>query len=322
MAVIAASAGVTRRLRQRNLARGVIPVLMLHRIGGTRQRRLPLSMPVEDFRALVAAASRYYRIAAWEDCLDAVRRGDGQPHLVLTLDDGYSDGFDLAWPILREYGATAHFCLSVDFIGGAQPLWWEEVAWAARREGDGFPLLRSGEASYGLAAEAGIAGLKRLPNAELRRRVAGLHSNTGSRAPLSSALSWDQVRRMASEGAQIAGHSNSHAILPLCTDDELVAEVEFCRRAIEEQLGGSLRGFAYPDGACDRRSIEAVRRAGFAYAFAGGRSLFRPGDSVFAIPRIPVEAAMYSVDGRFSWALFEAEMLGIFDRLLLRRWRR
>ncbi len=314
-----ASVGILARLRDRYASRGRVPVLVLHRVAGTRRQRLPLAIPADDFRALVEEASRHYRIASWEECAIAARDRSPVPHLALTFDDGYADGFDVAWPILRRHRATAHFCLTSTFVDGASPLWWEIVADRFRPDADSFPLLASGEASYGTAAEAEIARLKTLPYAEWKREVDRLRGSVGADAQLTRALSWTQAKTMADEGAQILAHGQSHAILSRCDDDQLASELDGCLATTRSHLGDRVRGVAYPNGDRDDRVAEAARRSGFSFAFAGSHRYYRHGDSPMAIPRIPVEAAMYSVDGSFCWPLFEAEMLGVFDQLLLRR---
>ncbi len=41
---------------------------------------------------------------------------EGQ-HIVITFDDGYLDGYSVAWPILKEFGFPAHYFIVVGKIG-------------------------------------------------------------------------------------------------------------------------------------------------------------------------------------------------------------
>jgi peptidoglycan/xylan/chitin deacetylase (PgdA/CDA1 family) len=308
-------------LRRRRARRGEIPILWLHRVAGSPDARLPMALPPGAFERLVGALARRYRIAPFAACVDAARARSALPHAAITFDDGYSDNAEIAWPILRRAGANAIFCLSVGFIDGA-PLWWDVVAAKHGSEGrDRFPLDPKGEARYGAKADAAIRTFKTLPNGERAARIQAIGGVDASRLP--RALRWDEARRMVDEGAEVAGHGVTHAILTRCTDDELAGEVGGCRSVLRERLGLEVDLFAYPNGDHDERVAAALRRAGFRYAFTTERGFYTAETDPMRIPRIGVSEPRYSLDGKsFSWALFEAEMLGVFDVLLRRRSRR
>jgi peptidoglycan/xylan/chitin deacetylase (PgdA/CDA1 family) len=312
------SAGVLARQRRRRAVLGQVPVLALHRVCGSDEARLPQAIPPGDLERLVAEAARRYRVASWTECERASRRRDPRPHLAMTFDDGYRDGAETAWPILRRHGATAVFCLATAFVDGGEPLWWEVVAAALRAPGAPFPRDRAGEATYGPLAEAEIGRLKGLPRAEMRHAVAALAARAPS-ASLSAPMSWADAERLAAEGAELAAHGATHAILTRCDDGDLAAELAGARAVLEKRLGREVSLLAYPNGDHDPRVAAAACRAGFRFAFATRQGYYGPGSARLAVPRITVRAAMYR-DGRgFCWPLFEAEMLGLFDRLLLRR---
>ena len=312
------AAGVLSRLRRRRAALGQVPVLALHRVCGSDEARLPQAIPPGDLDRLVDEAARRYRIASWTECERASRRREAQPHLALTFDDGYRDGAETAWPILRRYGASAVFCLTTTFVEGRRPLWWEVVAAALRAPGDPFPRDRSGEATYGPLAEAEIGRLKGLPRAEMWRAVEAMAARAPS-ASLSAPMSWEDAERLAAEGAELAAHGATHAILTGCDDSDLAAELKGSRAVLERRLRREVSLLAYPNGDHDPRVVAAAGRAGFRFAFATQHVYYGPGSVPLAVPRIAVCAAMYRDERGFCWPLLEAEMLGVFDWLLARR---
>ncbi|MER6786876.1 polysaccharide deacetylase family protein [Streptomyces sp. NPDC000658] len=104
----------------------------------------------------------------------------------------------------------------------------------------------------------------------------------GPRKPL---LTADGVRRAADEGVEIGSHGLTHVDLTAADDLVLKAETVESRAVLGELLGAEPDGFCYPYGTIDRRAVDAVREAGYAYACA-----IDPGplNGPHALPRLHV----------------------------------
>lgn len=87
----------------------------------------------------------------------------------------------------------------------------------------------------------------------------------GPRKPL---LTADGIRRVAEAGVEIGSHGLTHVDLTRADDTTLTAEVAESRARLEELTGAPVDGFCYPYGTVDARAVEAVRKAGYAYACA------------------------------------------------------
>ncbi|MFG2571278.1 polysaccharide deacetylase family protein [Streptomyces sp. NPDC048481] len=87
----------------------------------------------------------------------------------------------------------------------------------------------------------------------------------GPRKPL---LTADGIRRAADEGVEIGSHGLTHVDLTAADDLTLKAETVESRAVLAELLGAAPDGFCYPYGTIDRRAVDAVREAGYAYACA------------------------------------------------------
>lgn len=101
-------------------------------------------------------------------------------------------------------------------------------------------------------------------------------------------LSWPQAREMAAAGMEIAAHTYSHPNLAQLGPGELHNELTRTRRLMEDRLGRSVAGFAYPYG--KRRHytpevVAAVRAAGYQYACAVCFRGVLPHDSQWTLPR-------------------------------------
>ncbi|MET9392310.1 polysaccharide deacetylase family protein [Streptomyces sp. NPDC006624] len=105
----------------------------------------------------------------------------------------------------------------------------------------------------------------------------------GPRKPLLTAAG---VRRAAAEGIEIGSHGLTHVDLTQADDVTLTSEVEGSRTVLAELTGTPPAGFCYPYGTIDRRAVDAVRDAGYAYGCA-----IDPGPlgGPHALPRVHID---------------------------------
>ncbi|MEU6527416.1 polysaccharide deacetylase family protein [Streptomyces sp. NPDC046924] len=87
----------------------------------------------------------------------------------------------------------------------------------------------------------------------------------GPRKPL---LTADGIRHAAAEGVEIGSHGLTHVDLTRADQPTLEAEVTESRARLAELTGTRPEGFCYPYGTVDARAVQAVRKAGYAYACA------------------------------------------------------
>lgn len=109
-------------------------------------------------------------------------------------------------------------------------------------------------------------------------------------------MSWEEARRLTSDGWEIGSHTRSHPHLPELGDSALRAELEGSKAACEEHLGEPCTSLAYPYGDADPRVVAASRHAGYSAAAAVE---LRAKPSPFCWPRVGV----YRVDGPGSFRL-------------------
>jgi peptidoglycan/xylan/chitin deacetylase (PgdA/CDA1 family) len=96
----------------------VVPILCYHRFGATCRSALCVSEP--SFRAqLEYLKDNGYRTISLAELYEfmAYRRAIPLRSVVITIDDGYRSIYDIAYPLLKEYGFTATLFIYTDFIG-------------------------------------------------------------------------------------------------------------------------------------------------------------------------------------------------------------
>ena len=112
-------------------------------------------------------------------------------------------------------------------------------------------------------------------------------------------LSWDELRRLADEGWEVASHTCSHPRLTTLGDAQLDAELRDSRERCSERIGRECRSIAYPYGDWDRRVATAAAGAGYRAGaiLALGRALQRP--QPLEWPRVGV----YGIDAGWRFRL-------------------
>lgn len=103
--------------------------------------------------------------------------------------------------------------------------------------------------------------------------------------PQMKLLGVEGIREVSARGMEVGSHSMTHSKLSGLEPELLEKEVSDSRRILSEVLGEAVDGFCYPYGALDSTSIQAVRRARYAYACAVVTRVER---NVYDLPRINV----------------------------------
>ena len=105
----------------------LVPVLCYHRFAEHCKSRL--CMPASIFRAqLDYLKQNGYRTIGLADLENFLNFRGAVPEkaVVITIDDGYRSGYDVAYPLLLQYGFKAIFFVYTDFVGAtASAVTWE-----------------------------------------------------------------------------------------------------------------------------------------------------------------------------------------------------
>ena len=267
-----------------------------------------ISASTADFQAQIEHVATYFVPVTCADVLAAIGGGRALPRraIVITFDDGHADNYTHAFPVLRRLGVPATIFLSTAYIGEAGTFWFDNVAntmfraprGSYRVPGLNGPLRLADVASRRLASDVTLRHLKELPDTQRRDVITSLNELLKTDldvndSAMSGAMSWDQVREMASTGIEFGSHTVSHPVLTQLDDVALDRELVESRETIAAQIGRSVDIIAYPVGgprAFDSRVIAAVQRAGYRLGLSyvsGVNQLHR--FNRFAVRRLHVE---------------------------------
>ncbi|MBS1857043.1 MAG: polysaccharide deacetylase family protein [Acidobacteria bacterium] len=282
----------------RRLTRGSLRILMYHRFGS----RAGLERQCAHIRA-------HYLPVSLSRVAEAMHGGAPLPDhaMAVTVDDGYRDFYDVAFPVFASYGIPAAVFVVTRFLDGGYWLWGDRVKYAFRNSplsrvrielpsGDELGFLLADAPARDHAATQLKERAKLLPWRDCMSIVDSLPSALrvdlpprpeGEFAP----MDWEQARRAAAGGMEVGAHTATHTILSSLPNGEMLdSEIAGSRARIEACLDRPVLHFCYPNGRLRDISgvLDRVRVAGFATAVTAEPGLNFPGADPFLLRRIGV----------------------------------
>jgi peptidoglycan/xylan/chitin deacetylase (PgdA/CDA1 family) len=260
-------------------SRGQALILTYHRLS-EREGEAPIS--ARAFAEQVEYLAAHYTIFPLSRLADFLHTREVPPRLAaITIDDGYQDAYEIAFPILRKHRAPATVFVVTEFVEGTAWLWTDKpryiTALAAPQAfevsigGRKLTLNLTGEDSRATAARAVNVALKPLPEEARDAAIERLAFDLGVRLPVLppaqyGAINWRQAREMADSGVEIGSHTLTHPILTGLSDGRLREEIAQSRDRIQSAIGRKVETFCYPNGDYDLRAQCEVARSGYQFA--------------------------------------------------------
>jgi peptidoglycan/xylan/chitin deacetylase (PgdA/CDA1 family) len=290
-----------------------------------------LCMIPAHFDRQLAFFKRLGRLLSLDDFIDRLKSGEPLPEraVIVTIDDGWRDNYDFAFPILKRHEASATIFLTIDYIESDRQFWFLRIGRLIEKS-DPSPI----EVAARLASVLGVGaetiersvsdGNGRLDRDRLFELLKKLDFDTQTAAvdllvklaepsltvdepsgPRCT-LTWDEVREMSRGGVTFGSHGNSHQIMTLLAPETAQSELESSRTRLAAVIGREIRHFAYPNGDFTLKLAESVKRAGYDSGLATGGGT-RPNEGnlgMYTIRRIGMhDAVSLGVGGRFSPAM-------------------
>lgn len=246
----------------RRLTRDTPRVLMYHRFSDQPR---PGYVHRMEFTRQVDYLVRHFNVMRLDQLLERLVGNDSCPEnaVVITVDDGYADFHDIAWPVLREAGVPATLFVTTRFVDGGFWLWPDLVRYILEHAGElrqlDIPafagvapqILKSGdrEALWQVIVDY-LLSISEPDKQVWLKEFARQHSvEVPSVLPDGyHAVNWDQVREMAANDIEIGAHTRTHPSLGMINSEQLADEVEGSIADIQRHTGNRPRSFCYPNG--------------------------------------------------------------------------
>jgi len=247
----------------------------------------------------------------------------------ITLDDGYRDNLEFAYPVLKKYEVPFAIYVATSFADRVGELWWLALeAVVAQNEMVGLRLdsrdrwfecrsIADKHAAYDYI----YAYLRKLPTeAELRRIMRELtarHRVDMKAFCAELCMDWSELATLAADPlCTIGAHTVNHPILTKLDDKAVRAELENSRNVIEAALGARPEHLAYPVGdrsAAGPREFEIAKSLGFKTAVTTRPGVIFRGHAqhLTALPRISLNGNFQRT--RYAKVLISGTATGVWN---------
>lgn len=313
-------------------------VLMYHRVLTGEERTRTGSHPGivvdrETFARQMALLKRRFVVLPIDEF---ARRMEGlipfeDSSCLITFDDGWSDNYTHAMPILQRDRLPAVVFLPVNFIGGRRIFWQEQLTHLVyqaviemRNEPRRREQFRESLAAVRLdslldlrdqdprpAIMEAVRQQKGLALSVIDETMAALANVLGIRVDeiegTDGFLDWEQVASMSRQGIAFGGHGAEHRILTLVSTNEARNEIRKAKDVIGSHLQERVLTFSYPNGNWDPGVVNLVKESGYRIAFTT-----QPGHVGCEDDRFTVRRVNISEDVTSSTPMFMARIVGLF----------
>jgi peptidoglycan/xylan/chitin deacetylase (PgdA/CDA1 family) len=308
-------------------------VITLHHVrpegGGSFRPNALLSVAPEFLdRLLGRIADRGWRIVPVDQILQKAEARD--PHrIAITLDDGYRDNLEHAWPVFRRHNAPFTIYVCPGFTEATADLWWEALeriiaendSVTPAEDGPGMDLPARTHEEKQRAFRVWSAWLtEEADEARQRRAVRALCDKY--RLDLAAlarelVMSWDEVRRISADPlCTIGAHTMTHPALARLSPQAAFREMHASAERIAGAVGKRPTTIAFPYGsraAAGPREAELAEQAGFAGSFTTRPGFLREKGSPHGAPRVSVNGLVQ--DERLFDVLLTPGLWDMRDRL-------
>ncbi|RZL03731.1 MAG: polysaccharide deacetylase family protein [Rubrivivax sp.] len=240
-------------------SKGKLTILTYHRVPADIDPLLSSDqVDAQKFAKHMRAISECFNVLPLPQAIEHLERGTLPARaLSITFDDGYQDNYTIALPILQRHGLKATFFVCSGYLN--EGLMFNDVIVEALRACPSADLnlswLGLGQipvhdlVSKRLASEKILGAVKYLPFSEREEACGRLWQSAvpGKERPRLM-MTDEQIRKLASLGMTIGGHTHTHPILNRLDLDSAREDIALNRRMLGALIGQEPVVFAYPNG--------------------------------------------------------------------------
>lgn len=315
----------------RQLTRKHVRTLMYHRFDNEYRSGSP-RVCVRTLEEQLSYIRRYH--ANWSpqehvDALEGKRKWSSAP-VVITIDDGYRDFYQVAYPLLTEYSMKAMLFVTTNFVEKHCLLWWDRLRFMLNHTskiyldvvlgGKSVTLKLAASQDRDLAWSLIADHCRFMPHLEKEQLLDDLAVKLDVSPDLvepedDKAVSWDELKEMVDSGLLVGAHTLNHPILSRLQRTQVIEEISGSKRVLEDKLNRDINWFCYPQGGpadFSEETKEIVGSLGFHGCYVAYQTMVY---DKYTLPRYGASKDMSD----FKWTLCGAEYIILVLRKLLRK---
>ena len=293
--------GVLPLLRKLSPATGGL-ILALHRVLPRDEKYLSydehMVLAQTAFEDLLIHLRQHYEPVSLDTMFHTPRSESKRQRVALTFDDGWTDTFGYAYPLLLRYEVPATVFVCTSLLGTSQLLPEERISriyqfCVARKCTN---LLESDLANWGVphASAHGYTNvkqfLKQMPLITKLTLISHLEAAYGvTRDGVTRFMNWEEIEVMTRGGIQFGSHTANHATLTGEQQSVMVQELCSSRDVLELHTGVAPRYLSYPNGKYNELVMQLAAEAGYTHGLTTKHGFYNPSRSSLAIPRIAID---------------------------------
>jgi peptidoglycan/xylan/chitin deacetylase (PgdA/CDA1 family) len=220
--------------------------------------------------------------------------------VAVTFDDGYTDNYRTAMPILDRVGLPGAFYATVDCVENRRLPWPSRLRFSFRTTKKGKWTDGAGK-TWGLESEqdqeraylAVCDHVAQLAGPAQERLVHQIESDLDAKLSEDSGqlmMTWEQLRTLVQHGHIVGSHTMTHPNLAHLGIGDARWELVESKKRMEAQMTTKVAHFSYPCPALfpnwtDQTAKES-QRAGYETAVTTSSGLARRSDNPFALKRV------------------------------------
>lgn len=303
-------------------------VLMYHRIATPKYDPWNLSVSPENFASQLAWLKENCQVITLEGLVEKPKNTllNNKPRVVITFDDGYSDNFDVAYPILNKYKLPATIFISTGFIGRKGLYWWDDLVRVILEtpevpdelvledvQGQIYQFSLNGGSRFDASESETYKSWMPWEKAPTTRHqlyydlwklfresdalnIAKFQKQLYQWAGVSAEgnkIDWpmtvEQLKYISGdELVHIGGHTINHYSFKNINVDQQKVELEGAKEQLEKWINNKITTFSYPFGDYTVESEELTRKAGYNIACTTSPHCFDNKYTSFYVPRFEV----------------------------------
>lgn len=255
------------------------PILMYHRFSFENE---PFKLPANVFERHISILKKNYTVLSLEEISQYLINGQVLPKNIaaITVDDGYADVYDIAFPLLKKHQIPATVFLATDFIEYRSWLWSNRLEFILKNsKKKEFSFTLDQDYHFNVSTFSGWHQAQlRIYNYGRTLLVADKNLMLNNLADVLSVkvpdvvidqfapLNWDQIQEMGNDGIQFGSHTRGHEILAHLSAGEVAVELRESKQLIEDKLNQSVTTFCYPNGTAEdytKETISMLKETGY-----------------------------------------------------------